>query len=77
MVIFDRYTHLVSFLEYVPGGSIGRRLRDHGKFNEEVTKLFTGQILEGLEYLHSKNIIHRVSLIFGYSNLHLIVFYRI
>ncbi|KAG1862189.1 kinase-like protein, partial [Suillus subluteus] len=52
-------TFLSIFLEYVPGGSIGRRLRDHGKFDEEVTKLFTGQILEGLEYLHSKNIIHR------------------
>ncbi|KAG2755579.1 Pkinase-domain-containing protein [Suillus brevipes Sb2] len=52
-------TFLSIFLEYVPGGSIGHRLRDHGKFNEEVTKLFTGQILEGLEYLHSKNIIHR------------------
>ncbi|KAG2154755.1 kinase-like domain-containing protein [Suillus clintonianus] len=52
-------TFLSVFLEYVPGGSIGRRLRDHGKFDEEVTKSFTGQILEGLEYLHSKNIIHR------------------
>jgi serine/threonine protein kinase len=53
-----------SFLEYVPGGSVGSCLRDHGKFDEEVTKSFTGQILEGLEYLHSKNIIHRVSFIY-------------
>ncbi|KAG2074984.1 Pkinase-domain-containing protein [Suillus decipiens] len=52
-------TFLSIFLEYVPGGSIGRHLRDHGKFDETVTKFFTGQILEGLEYLHSKNIIHR------------------
>ncbi|KAG1757666.1 kinase-like domain-containing protein [Suillus lakei] len=51
-------TFLSVFLEYVPGGSIAR-LRDRGKFDEEVTKSFTGQILEGLEYLHSKNIIHR------------------
>ncbi|KAG9314292.1 hypothetical protein JVU11DRAFT_5081 [Chiua virens] len=47
------------FLEYVPGGSIGSCLRDHGKFDEEVTKSFTAQILDGLAYLHSKNIIHR------------------
>lgn len=50
-----------SFLEYVPGGSIGSCLLKHGKFNEEVTKSFTEQILTGLEYLHSKGILHRVS----------------
>ena len=50
-----------SFLEYVPGGSIGSCLLKHGKFDENVTKSFTGQILNGLEYLHSKGILHRVS----------------
>ena len=48
-------------LEYVPGGSIASCLRKHGKFDEEVTKSFTGQILSGLEYLHLKGILHRVS----------------
>jgi len=47
------------FLEYVPGGSIGSCLLKHGKFDEEVTKSFTEQILTGLEYLHSKGILHR------------------
>ncbi|GLB36061.1 putative ste ste11 protein kinase [Lyophyllum shimeji] len=51
--------HLSIFLEYVPGGSIGSCLLKHGKFEENVTKSFTGQILAGLEYLHSKGILHR------------------
>ncbi|KAG6828710.1 hypothetical protein H0H92_007018 [Tricholoma furcatifolium] len=51
--------NLSIFLEYVPGGSIGSCLLKHGKFSEEVTKSFTGQILAGLEYLHSKGILHR------------------
>ncbi|KAJ6575035.1 kinase-like domain-containing protein [Mycena capillaripes] len=47
------------FLEYVPGGTIGSCLSKHGKFNQEVTKWFTEQILAGLEYLHSTGILHR------------------
>ncbi|KAG8904975.1 hypothetical protein FRB99_000934 [Tulasnella sp. 403] len=47
------------FLEYVPGGSVGSCLRKHGKFEEEIIKSFTGQILEGLAYLHGNKIIHR------------------
>ncbi|GAA5894988.1 uncharacterized protein JCM6883_002283 [Sporobolomyces salmoneus] len=47
------------FLEYVPGGSVGRIIRTHGKFEENVIKFFTLQILDGLEYLHSLGILHR------------------
>ena len=55
------HCHLLSFLEYVPGGTIRSCLNTHGKFKEEVTKSFTSQILQGLSYLHSKSILHRVS----------------
>ncbi|GAA5826094.1 hypothetical protein JCM11251_007162 [Rhodosporidiobolus azoricus] len=47
------------FLEYVPGGSIGRIIRTHGKFEENVIKFFTHQILDGLSYLHALGILHR------------------
>jgi serine/threonine protein kinase len=59
----DRGPLAYSFLEYVPGGSVGSCLRKHGKFGDNVVRSFTAQILEGLEYLHSKNILHRVGFI--------------
>ncbi|KAJ3327911.1 hypothetical protein HDU76_010905, partial [Blyttiomyces sp. JEL0837] len=47
------------FLEYVSGGSIASCLSRVGKFEDDLTRIFTYQILNGMEYLHSKNIIHR------------------
>jgi mitogen-activated protein kinase kinase kinase len=47
------------FLEYIPGGSIHSNLKTWGSFPEPVIKSYLRQILEGLEYLHEKDIIHR------------------
>ncbi|KAG8962704.1 hypothetical protein FRC05_005160 [Tulasnella sp. 425] len=47
------------FLGYVPGGSIGGCLRQHGRFEENIIKSFTGQVIDGLAYLHANKIIHR------------------
>lgn len=47
------------FLEYVPGGSIRSLLDKSGSFQEDITKLFTSQILSGLEYLHAREVIHQ------------------
>lgn len=49
------------FLEYVPGGSIASLLNQRSVFNEPLTAFFTRQIIQGLEYLHEKGILHRVS----------------
>jgi serine/threonine protein kinase len=49
-------------MEYVPGGTIRSCLSLYGKFAETVTKSFTAQVLDGLAYLHSKQLVHRVSL---------------
>ncbi|KAJ7772083.1 kinase-like protein [Mycena maculata] len=46
----------VSFMEYVPGGSIAGIILKHGKIGEESTKSFASQILTGLGCLHSKGI---------------------
>ncbi|KAI1312274.1 hypothetical protein EDD11_002993 [Mortierella claussenii] len=47
------------FLEYVSGGSIESCLKRSGPFPEAVIRFFTRQILLGLEYIHSKKIVHR------------------
>jgi serine/threonine protein kinase len=47
------------FLEYVSGGSISSILQKYGKFDETLARSMTCQILFGLQYLHSKSIIHR------------------
>jgi serine/threonine protein kinase len=51
--------HLNIFLEHCAGGSIASLIGKYGKFKETLARSFTKQILEGLEYLHSHNIIHR------------------
>ena len=51
--------HLNIFLEYVPGGSIAGMLKQYNTFGETLIRNFVRQILEGLAYLHDRNIIHR------------------
>lgn len=53
----DQYLNI--FLEYVPGGSIATMLKQYNTFQEPLVKNFVRQILTGLSYLHSQDIIHR------------------
>ncbi|XP_020259395.1 mitogen-activated protein kinase kinase kinase NPK1-like isoform X2 [Asparagus officinalis] len=46
-------------LEFVPGGSISSLLGKFGSFPEAVIRMYTKQLLQGLEYLHLNKIIHR------------------
>lgn len=41
------------------GGTISNLLEKYGKFNETLIRVYVKQILEGLEYLHARNTIHR------------------
>lgn len=50
--------HLNIFLEYIPGGSIYSMLLSYGPFEEPLIRNFVRQVLIGLNYLHSKNIVH-------------------
>jgi mitogen-activated protein kinase kinase kinase len=46
-------------LEYVPGGSVAALLRNYGAFEEPLVRNFVRQILEGLNYVHERGIVHR------------------
>ena len=52
-------THIIIFMEYVVGGSIAELLRKFGKFNETLIRVYTKEVLLGLDYLHCHRIIHR------------------
>ncbi|RDW70024.1 putative MAPKK kinase [Coleophoma crateriformis] len=51
--------HLNIFLEYVPGGSVTSMLNSYGALREPLIRSFVRQIVTGLAYLHSRDIIHR------------------
>jgi len=47
------------FLEFVPGGSIRSILTKFGPLSENNIRIYTKQILHGLQYLHENSVIHR------------------
>jgi serine/threonine protein kinase len=47
------------YMEYVTGGSISSIIKMFGSLQEKQASIFTHQMLEGLLYLHAKNICHR------------------
>ena len=46
------------YMELMPGGSIASILQTFGAFDECVIRSFAKQLLEGLDFLHSNNVIH-------------------
>lgn len=44
---------------FVEGGSLHETMKKFGAFPEELLVLYVAQVLQGLEYLHSQNVVHR------------------
>ncbi|CAD7965277.1 unnamed protein product [Amoebophrya sp. A120] len=47
------------FLEYMPCGSMSTVLKKFGPYSLHLTQKYVRQILEGLDFLHKKGIVHR------------------
>lgn len=56
---FETEKHIVFVLELCAGGDLLNYVRKRRKLSENVAKFVFSQILSGLEYLHSKSVLHR------------------
>jgi hypothetical protein len=55
-ILNDEYLNII--LEFVENGSLSNTLKSFGNFPEKLIANYTVKILEGLEYLHAKGVIH-------------------
>ena len=55
----DADARLLIFYEYASGGSLSRMIGRFGLLSEAIIRRFTRHVLQGLEYLHSRGIMHR------------------
>ncbi|KAJ9435698.1 Mitogen-activated protein kinase kinase kinase 2, partial [Diplonema papillatum] len=53
----ERISHIV--MRFCPGGSLSRLLEHVGSLSEKTAKVYTADILRGVAYLHSKQVVHR------------------
>ena len=56
-------------MEFIPGGTVESLLKTYGPFDEILLKKFTLQIVKGISYIHSNNVVHR-----GISEFFLLIF---
>ena len=56
---FESETYFLLVFELCVGGDLLSYVRKRRKLNEEISKVIFIQILEGLRYIHTKNVLHR------------------
>ena len=56
---FQTKTHLFFVLEFCAGGELFFHMMKRNRFDESTAKFYFAEVLLGLEYLHSRNILYR------------------
>lgn len=51
--------HVYMCMEYCAGGAIGTHIRQHGPMNEQRAQCLFFQLLQGLDHIHCKRVVHR------------------
>lgn len=57
--VYEDSSYIYLVQEYLEGGDLSFLLRQKKKLHEEVAKMIMTDLVNGLEYLHRKLIIHR------------------
>ena len=57
--MFESEKYVLIIMEYVSGGNLQSFVKKRRKLNEQIAKILFKQIMEGIKYIHSRNIVHR------------------
>eukprot|EP01087_Luapelamoeba_hula_P017991 TRINITY_DN5733_c0_g1_i1.p1 TRINITY_DN5733_c0_g1~~TRINITY_DN5733_c0_g1_i1.p1 ORF type:complete len:693 (-),score=116.07 TRINITY_DN5733_c0_g1_i1:139-2217(-) len=57
--LIDSDNHVNMILEFIDSGSLLQIIQKFGVLPENLAAVYTGQVLEGLQYLHAMDVIHR------------------
>lgn len=55
----EKDNHLHLFMELMTGGSLSDHIKEKNVLSERESRKYTKQMLEGVSFLHSENVIHR------------------
>lgn len=56
--LFEANNTVYYVMEFVEGGTLDDYIKQHGRLSEHDTMRIAGQILEALDYMHGKNVLH-------------------
>ena len=57
--LFETEDYIFIIMEYINGGNLFSFIKKRRKLSEKTAKFLFKQIIEGIKYIHSKNIVHR------------------